>query len=195
MAGESKKVLTRPHFVRYLSREMKPLLLRDWQGCDPKGWLMSEKLDGWRMMWDGERFITRQGEVLDAPAWFVAGMPAFPLDGELFAGRGEFNRIQGLMSGGWHGLAFRVFDAPCHLGTFAKRAAFLGTIELPAHAAIVEQVVCRGEQHLIEFADAIVEAGGEGAVIRDPKAKHVSGRTWSVQRWVPQSPALNRRSA
>ena len=154
---------------------------------------MSEKLDGWRMMWDGEKFITRQGEVLPVPDSWLAGMPAFPLDGELFAGRGEFGRIQGLMSAGWHGLTFRVFDV-IGPGAFRQRVRTLEGLALPGHCAAVRHVRCRGERHLLEFTDSIVEAGGEGAVIRDPKAAYVFGRTWSVQRWVPQDPALNRRA-
>ena len=154
---------------------------------------MSEKLDGWRMMWDGEKFITRQGEVLPVPDSWLAGMPAFPLDGELFAGRGEFGRIQGLMAAGWHGLTFRVFDL-IGPGPFRQRVRTLETLALPSHCATVQHVRCRGEHHLIEFADAIVEAGGEGAVIRDSRGLYVAGRTWSVQRWVPQNPALNRRA-
>ena len=81
-------------------------LLRDYQGQSVSGWLMSEKLDGWRVMWTGSEFVTREGNVLDAPEWFKAGMPVVALDGELFAGRGEFNAIQGLIRDGFHGLTF-----------------------------------------------------------------------------------------
>jgi DNA ligase-1 len=167
-------------------------LLKDWQGSDPTGWLMSEKLDGWRVMWDGAAFITREGNTLDAPEWFTAGLPPVALDGELFAGRGGFNAIQGLMRDGWHGLTFQVFDAP-GAGAFRARAAYLKAIELPAHVAIVSQVRCKGVHHLIEFADGVVDAGGEGAVIRDPRSKWQAGRSGDILRWVPQNPALNRR--
>jgi DNA ligase-1 len=171
---------------------MKPLLLTDWQGTNPTGWVMSEKLDGWRVIWTGSEFISRENGKLNAPDWFLAGMPGVPLDGELFLGRGLFNGIQGAMRDGWQGLTFRVFDAPEVGGTFRQRLAFMRELTLPAHVSLVEQVRCRGIDHLLEFADEIVANGGEGAVIRDPKAHHVCGRTETVQRWVPQSPALNR---
>ena len=169
-------------------------LLCDYQGQSVSGWLMSEKLDGWRVLWTGSEFITREGNVLDAPEWFKAGMPAVALDGELFAGRGEFNAIQGLIRDGFHGLTFQVFDAPSGL-PFRKRFAYLKTLALPDQCELVEHVRCRDTAHLVEFADAIVCAGGEGAVVRDPRARWVAGRTESVLRWVPQAPIKNRRKS
>ena len=53
---------------------------------------VSEKFDGVRGYWDGERLLTRGGELIQAPQWFTAGWPKLPLDGELWAGRGRFSR-------------------------------------------------------------------------------------------------------
>ena len=53
---------------------------------------VSEKLDGVRGYWDGEKLLTRGGEPIHAPQWFTAGWPNVPLDGELWAGRGRFSR-------------------------------------------------------------------------------------------------------
>jgi DNA ligase-1 len=174
---------------------MNHMLLRDYQGQAVKGWLMSEKLDGWRAFWTGSEFVTRGGNVLDAPEWFKSGMPATMMDGEIFAGRGEFNRIQTLMAAGWHGLTFQVFDAPTAPGSFRKRLAYLKTLSLPVHCHLVEQIRCRDTQHMVEHADAIVADGGEGAVVRDPRAMYEQGRTMSALRWVPQCPRLNRRKS
>lgn len=169
-------------------------LLRDYQGQPVNGWLMSEKLDGWRVLWTGAEFITREGNVLDAPAWFKAGMPSVALDGELFAGRGQFNRIQTMMADGWHGLEFRPFDLPEYGGTFLQRYKQLRKIILPEHAHLVPHTPCRDTAHLVEFADNIVAAGGEGAVVRNPRARYTAGRTHDVLRWVPQDPRKNRVS-
>lgn len=173
---------------------MQVTLLRDYQGQSVDGWMMSEKLDGWRVIWDGAEFITREGNILAAPAWFKAGMPAITLDGELFAGRGNFNAIQTLMAAGWHGLTFQAFDVPS-AAPFRARYKQLLTIALPAHVGIVKQVRCNDTRHLIEHADEIVTAGGEGSVVRNPRARYVAGRTDDVLRWVPQCPRLNRRKA
>ena len=167
-------------------------LLQDYQGQPCEGFLMSEKLDGWRLGWNGSDYILRGGGVLRVPDHWKAGMPAVALDGELFAGAGGFNQIQGRIARGFHGLSFQVFDAPAAL-PFRRRLAFLRTLSLPSHCGIVEQIRCRDTQHLVEFADAICEAGGEGAVARDPAARYVQGRSGDVLRWVPQCPRLNRR--
>ena len=166
-------------------------LLRDYEGQPVDGWLMSEKLDGWRVMVHGSRLVTRGGHSLAAPAWFMDGLPD-GLDGELFAGRGGFNGIQGAMRDGWRGLTFQAFDAAMP-GAYRQRLAFIKALSLPAHVGIVKQVRCRDTRQLIEFANAIVTAGGEGAVVRDPRARWVAGRSESVLRWVPQCPRLNRR--
>ena len=59
------------------SRAGPPLLLAEsWDGdADLTGWWMSEKLDGVRAYWDGKQFLSRQGNRLHAPDWFV-GRPA-----------------------------------------------------------------------------------------------------------------------
>jgi ATP-dependent DNA ligase len=44
----------------------------------------------------------------------------------------------------------------------------------------------------LDIADQIVDQGGEGVVVRNPRAKYGIGRTWDVLRWVPQAPAKNR---
>jgi len=167
-------------------------LLRDWQGSDPAGWLMSEKLDGWRVLWTGREYVTRGGQVLDVPASWLRGMPDFPLDGELFAGRGLFARIPGMIAGGFDGLSFRAFDAPIAGVKFRDRARMIASLALPVHCQVVRQVRCRDEAHLLAFADSIVAAGGEGCVIRDPRAKWMAGRSGDVLRWVPQCPSINR---
>ena len=50
----------------------KLLLAHPWDNdTDLTGWWMSEKLDGVRAWWDGRRFLSRQGNVYHAPAWFT----------------------------------------------------------------------------------------------------------------------------
>jgi DNA ligase-1 len=173
---------------------MQPILLKDYVGQPVSGWLMSEKLDGWRMMWDGKNFYSRELGLLDAPEWFKAGMPDTPLDGELFAGRGMFNRIQGMMRDGWRGLTFQVFDAPALKGGFSSRHAMLTAVAdtLPDHVAVVAMRKVKTTREVVEAADEIVKAGGEGVVVRNPKGKYVSGRSNDVLRWVPRCPRLNR---
>lgn len=173
---------------------MKLQLLTDYQGQLIDGWLVSEKRDGHRIFWDGSLLWTRGGHLLNPPDWFVAGLPNMPLDGELFASRGGFNEIPSRINSDWSGLTFEIFDTP-QAGTFKQRLRLLKSLSLPPHAHVLEQSVCRDTQHLIELADAICDAGGEGVVVRDPKAPYVAGRSDSALRWVPRPPIENRRKS
>ena len=60
-------------------------LAQSWEGQDPTGWLMSEKLDGMRALWDGQGNLwSRAGHVVHAPEWFKQKLPGgLVLDGEL----------------------------------------------------------------------------------------------------------------
>src|SRR3989338_1508886 len=65
------------------------------RGIDVRKFLVSEKFDGVRAVWDGKIFHTRSGRVIAAPAWFTQGFPATPLDGELWLARGKFEALLG----------------------------------------------------------------------------------------------------
>ena len=79
---------------------------------------VSEKYDGVRGFWDGQTLRTRGGETVVAPAWFTAGWPAEPMDGELWAGRGQFTHAQSTTrqqqpdDAAWRQMRFMVFDLP-----------------------------------------------------------------------------------
>ena len=80
---------------------------------DPKGWWMSEKLDGLRAYWDGKHFFSRLGNSFHAPEWFIKDLPyGMELDGELFGGRGKFQSTVSIVKGGpsdrWKDIKFHV---------------------------------------------------------------------------------------
>lgn len=54
------------------------------------GYVMSEKLDGVRALWDGAALKSRSGKPIAAPKCFTQNLPPFALDGELFIARGRF---------------------------------------------------------------------------------------------------------
>lgn len=128
---------------------MKPLS----PSADPSGMLMSEKLDGFRATWDGKRLVSASGADYNAPAWFTAGLPDCSLTGELWAGRGGFEKVQSAVRGNWQGVTFNVFENPgAHIAT--------------EYATEVEQVHCFSRAHLQSFFDDIVSNGGEGVIVR-----------------------------
>ncbi len=94
---------------------------------------MSEKLDGVRAWWDGRQFLSRQGNIYHAPAWFTAGLPDVPLDGELWLERKAFQRTVSVVrrhdqSDHWQQIKYVLFDAPGVDGPFEERQRLLNVM-------------------------------------------------------------------
>jgi DNA ligase-1 len=163
-----------------------PLLLAHrWEEQDPTGWWLSEKLDGVRAYWDGKQFISRLGNAYHAPEWFIEGLPEFPLDGELFAGRGRFQHAVSVArrmdkGEGWKTLAFVVFDAPALDHGFEHRIRHLedhfGASPWP-QARVLEHRVCTGRDDLQSELHRVEQLGGEGVMLRRPGSRYVAGRS------------------
>jgi len=89
-------------------------------GQNPTGWLMSEKLDGVRCYWDGNKTYSRTGNEFFPPKWFTDALPkSVALDGELFSGRDDFQKCVGIVkkkdqkhSDDWKKITYFVYDAP-----------------------------------------------------------------------------------
>ena len=161
---------------------MAPTLLTDWTGQDVAGWYVSEKLDGWRCLWDGSQYWTRQGNLYHAPAAWYVGMPTAPLDGELYTGTRDRYALQGcIQSGRWEHIRFHVFDAIMP-GRFVDRLATVQSLTLPDHVRLVPQRMLRSTAEFKDAARAIISAGGEGAVARNPSAEYRPCRTTDVLR-------------
>jgi len=165
------------------------LLAESWdQRADLSGWWMSEKLDGVRAYWDGQRLLSRQGNLYHAPDWFVAGLPATPLDGELWIDRKAFQRTVGVVrrqdrSEHWREVRFLLFDAPGQAVGFEDRLAFLadGLASWKApFATLLPHVRCEGEAHLRAELARVEGLGGEGLMLREPGSAYVVGRSTSL---------------
>lgn len=153
---------------------------------NPTGWLVSEKFDGWRAMWDGSEFVSREGNVFPAPASIRSAMPSVALDGELYVGRGQLGKVAGAVrSAGWAGMSFCVFDAPEHGGTASERVAWLSTLSLPPFCNLVEHVRCKSYAHLEAMFDLVLGTGGEGLMLRDPSARYEVGRSSALLKVKP----------
>jgi DNA ligase-1 len=157
-----------------------------WDGAaDPSGWWLSEKLDGVRAWWDGRQFLSRGGNVWHAPAWFAAGLPDAPLDGQLWVGRRQFQRTLGIVrrqdqSDLWREVRFLVFDAPAAPGGFEGRLDFVcRSIQQhqPPFALDHAQAVCGGFRHLTDELARVEALGGEGLMLRQPGSPYVAGRS------------------
>jgi len=166
------------------SRGLTPMLAKKYNGCDPAGWWMSEKLDGVRAIWDGSRLVSRTAKVFAAPEWFTAGLPASAvLDGELWEGRGKFQQTVGKVrtqyDPDWSGVEYVLFDLIAE-GPFEQRLERLKELPLPSHARVLDQVRCSGQRHLQERLIAIISLGGEGVMLRRPGSLYEHKRSGAL---------------
>jgi DNA ligase 1 len=143
-------------------------------GLDPTGYLVSEKLDGVRALWDGTTLRFRSGRSVAAPTWFTAKLPRTPLDGELWLGRGQFDKLSGMVRKAqpvdteWQRIQYMVFELPGGTGSFEERAVeLIGIVSRTAwpqlHAA--EQFKLANPAALKAKLKAITAVGGEGLML------------------------------
>lgn len=147
---------------------------------------VSEKYDGIRAHWTGTQLLSRQGLPISAPPWFTQHWPAQAMDGELWAGRGQFAAVQSTVgqgaqdTAGWQALRYMVFDVPDQGGSFAQRHAVLQQRvvridqawvqatpqwQVPSHAALMRQL------------RTLSQAGAEGLMLRRADAPYRAGRS------------------
>lgn len=143
-------------------------------GIPLREYWVSEKYDGVRGYWNGANLLTRGGEPIAAPAWFTAGWPDVPLDGELWAGRRRFAdavstvRQQAPDDAAWRGLRYMVFDLPAHPGRFSERLASIQVLVAgigQPWVRAVEQRKLSDVAALQAMLDEVVKAGGEGLML------------------------------
>ena len=154
------------------------------EGLDLSRYVVSEKLDGVRAQWDGEKLISRRGNVFAAPEWFAAGLPTARLDGELWGGRGTFETVSGIVRrarphDGWRAVRFMVFDAPDEAGDFLTRLAALRRIAAAAnnpHLQVVAHEPIESGAWLMKKLAAVAAAGGEGLMLRRKESPYRGGR-------------------
>ena len=161
---------------------------------DPARYLVSEKYDGVRGVWDGTTLRFRSGRAVPAPAWFTAQLPRVPLDGELWIGRGRFDEVSGIVrkavpvDAEWRQLRYMVFELPGAPGSFAERAArieaIVGRSAAPALVAI-PQTTLTDHAALRRALAATIAQGGEGLVLHLASAPASTGRGDTILKLKP----------
>ena len=165
---------------------------------NPADYLVSEKLDGVRAIWNGETLKFRSGRVVAAPAWFLAKLPKTPLDGELWLARGKFDVLSGMVrktqpvDADWQQISYMLFELPGGEGDFTERynrirLLTLGTkwerlqpalqVRIPTMAGIQSEL------------KRVVAAGGEGLMLHRASSPYVTGRSDALLKLKPASDA------
>ena len=150
---------------------------------------VSEKYDGIRGYWDGQRLLSRSGKALNPPNWFVKAWPAQPFEGELWAGLGQFELAASVVQqkqasdNAWRAMRFMVFDVQTPTQTFTERIVRYQSIvkeigrpwvlpvaqsQVPSHAALKATL------------NKTVQAGGEGLVLHRGASLYQTGRNSDV---------------
>jgi DNA ligase-1 len=165
------------------------MLPRTYEGeLGPGPWLVSEKLDGVRGYWDGRQLLSRTGTPFSVPPEFTADFPPFPLEGEIWGGRGTFEKTVGIVrrsepDPGWLTLRFAIFDVPAYPGGFEQRlrqASDWFFMHPSRYAFIIEHLPLSGEEQLQWQLAEVENGGGEGLVLRKSGSPYTVGRSPDV---------------
>ena len=175
------------------------LLAQDYKpGIDVSQYLISEKFDGVRALWDGKSLRFRSGQLITAPAWFTAKLPATPLDGELWLARGKFDALSGIVrklqpvDAEWQQIKYMVFELPAGSGTFAQRSDELKALVQKTNwpqLQWIEQFKLPTEQALQAKLKQITAQGGEGLMLHKADAPITAGRSPVLLKLKPVSDA------
>jgi DNA ligase-1 len=176
--------------------QSRPLMLASaWRpGLAVTEYWVSEKLDGIRAFWDGDRLWTRGGHPIPAPQWFTQGWPDHALDGELWGGRQGFEQVISTArqsqpdDAAWRRLRLMVFDLPDHGGVFSQR--YLASLRLLDRCAVpwlhaVAQERLSTEAEIQGRLQQVVRQGGEGLMLHHAQALYQGQRSAELLKFKP----------
>lgn len=155
---------------------------------------VSEKLDGARVVWDGHTLRFRSGRQVNAPDWFLAGLPPEPLDGELWIGRGRFDELSGVVrrkqarDEDWRRVKYMIFEQPDGAGSFSERIEHIRGIVAKAGVPwlqAVEQFRVADRPALQAKLDEVVAGRGEGLMLHRADAPYLTGRSDALLKLKP----------
>jgi len=155
-------------------------------GSNPAAFLVSEKLDGVRAIWDGKVLRFKSGNVIQTPAWFTEGFPKQPLDGELWIARHSFDRVSAAtrrqipQDEEWRFITYQVYELPGGPGGFEDRVKTLKALINGAKVSwlqVVDQFDVPDENQLSKILKNYVDAGSEGLMLHRRDAVWQTGRS------------------
>ncbi len=151
-------------------------------------WMWSEKLDGIRGRWTGKEMLTKGGNKINIPAYFLKNFPPFPLDGEIWGGRQTFEKTSSIVKTsshdkGWDKLQYGIFDAPEKDVIIEERLANAKqwfTTHPSRYAFIIPQHRITSKEELAEKLNEIEQLGGEGIIVVKRGSMYTNGRSVDI---------------
>ena len=128
----------------------------------------------------------RSGRPVSAPASFTNALPAEPIDGELWLGRGRFDEVSAIVrkvaprEDEWAQVRYMTFEMPGASGSFAERIDRLATVVARSASPRIElapQARLADRAALQQRLDEVVRGGGEGLMLHLAAAPVQSGRS------------------
>ncbi|GIU53087.1 DNA ligase [Shewanella sp. KT0246] len=154
---------------------------------------VSEKLDGVRGYWNGEKMLSRSGRVIVIPEWFTADFPKEKIDGELWIKRNDFEVVSALSrshkaeSPLWQQVTFMIFDLPEHGGAFSERVAKMKHIAVNSrYIQQIPQQEFTTQVQLYNELDRVIENQGEGLMLHKKTALYTIGRSPNIVKLKPK---------
>lgn len=171
-----------------------PMLVNKYKGDENlSGWVMSEKLQGVRGLWDGKTLKNRAGNIIPAPDFFTKCYPDFAIDGEIYSYKLPYEDITAATKGqnpnAWIKIKHYIFDVPEAEGGLMQRLAVLqeyldknkcDTIK------IIPQLPAISHKNMENYYNEIVTRNGQGVIVRDPNAPYKGGRSNKILKFKKQ---------
>lgn len=164
---------------------MSAMLATKWSPTkvDYTGWFGSEKLDGYRAIWDGRTLTTRNNNPYSAPEMFTRHFPEdIALDGELvipgvgFEVHGALRRKDS-SDPVWKNVRFYAFAMQGSGTPFSQVVRRLQRYDGNGPIIVLKQERVRSNADAQEQAYEIIANGGEGLMLRNPASVYVGKRS------------------
>ena len=125
---------------------------------------------------------SRSGRIIPIPKEWSASLPRMHLDGEIYAGRGQWEAtVKAVVRNHWEpAVCFIVFDAPQVAGCWSKRIAAAAKKIKCRFAAVTPWQVVEDLVHVSLYFRQVRAEGGEGLMLRRPGVPYSTTRTNDV---------------
>lgn len=151
-------------------------------------WYMSEKLDGIRAYWNGKELLSKNGNKIYAPIWFIKNFPPFELDGELWTKREDFENIQNIVldknpSKDWNKITYNIFEVPNQKGNFDERLKIAENwlkSNSNKYIKIIPQLLCKDKKNLNKYLQELLDKKAEGIILKNPNSDYFTGRNDNI---------------
>lgn len=153
---------------------------------DYSGWFISEKLDGYRAVWNGTEMISRHGNKFNIPKEIINTLPKnIILDGELFISRGNFEKCSILKKKNITineflkiKIKYNVFDIISSKKKYKDKIEDIKKICNTNHFLIfIKQKIVKNNVEIKNIFNKLIQKGAEGIMLRDPNSVYEKKRS------------------